>query len=98
MSEAFTLSTVDPRFDPNGPVQINGYGFVPAPRVEWRSMSEAPTDGTLIMAEVDEVEMPVVWWVNFEAWREVHPNMSDVGEIVEPRRWRDLTTEENARG
>ena len=97
MSEAFTLSTADPRFDPNGPVQINGYSFAPVPRVEWRPMSEAPTDGTLIMAEVDEVEMPVVWWINFEAWREVAADMRNVGEVVEPSRWRDLTAEEKAR-
>lgn len=98
MSDAFTLSTADPRFDPNGSVLINGYAFVPAPRVEWRSMSEAPTDGTPIMAEVEETEMLIVWWIKFEAWRELHSNMRDVGDLVEPSRWRALTAEETARG
>ncbi|HUD28937.1 MAG TPA: hypothetical protein VMQ93_08710 [Novosphingobium sp.] len=98
MSEAFTLSTADPRFDPHGQVQINGYSFVPAPRVEWRPMSEAPTDGRVIGVKVGDEEKLAVWWHNFDAWRELADDFRSVGKLIEPTSWREATAEEKARG
>ena len=33
MSDPFHLTTTDPRFDPDKPVRVNGYLFLPAKRV-----------------------------------------------------------------
>lgn len=70
---------------------------VAAREVDWYEMSEAPTDGKTIMVDVDGVEMLAVWWINWEAWRQLAPDFRRVGEKIDPTKWRPLTSEE-ARG
>lgn len=62
---------------------------------DWRPMGEAPTDGTPIMADVNGVETRVLWWINWECWRSLADNITDVGRPVSPLRWRELTAEES---
>jgi hypothetical protein len=54
---------------------------------DWREMDSAPRDGTPIMADVNGVETRVLWWLNWECWRELADNGRDIGKPVEPLRW-----------
>lgn len=62
--------------------------------VDWRKMDEAPTDGSPIIGDVNGSETRIIWWLNWECWRELADNMRDVGQPVSPVRWRHLTDEE----
>lgn len=55
----------------------------------WRPMVEAPQDGTEIIAEVGGFETRIVWWMNWEYWREIDQE-GRPGRPVEPFRWRPV--------
>ncbi|WP_371431356.1 hypothetical protein [Novosphingobium sp.] len=59
-------------------------------QANWRPMGDAPKDGSVVMGDVGGFEQRMCWWENWQVWRRVADNNTDVGEPVSPYRWRPL--------
>lgn len=68
------------------------------PNAVWRTMEEAPRDGSVIIGDVMGVETKVTWWLKWECWREVADNNTDVGRPVDVIRWRAVTEKDQIHG
>lgn len=57
---------------------------------DWQPMESAPKDGSTILGDVGGFEQRICWWLNWECWRRVADNNTDVGAPCEPFRWRPV--------
>lgn len=56
----------------------------------WLPMESAPKDGTVVLGDCSGFEQRMCWWLNWECWRLVADNGTDVGEPCSPYRWRPV--------
>lgn len=56
---------------------------------DWRPMDEAPLE-SVIIGNVSGIEIPIIWWQNWESWRELEPDLTTAGKPVAPTSWRLL--------